>query len=146
MFDRIRSGFVKNREFIIYILVGGGTTAVNLISVLLLKLVLNHQIVWHNLLINGLAWMAALAFAYPTNRVWVFRSKNPNILKECAGFVASRFATCVMDLILMAVAVNALHFPFWGSKIIVSNLVFLTNYAVSKLLVFRKRRKERRNA
>lgn len=144
MRERIKSFFGKNREFIIYILVGGGATAVNLLTVYLLKLVLNHQIVWQNLLINALGWVAAVAYAYPSNRAWVFRSKNPDILKELAGFVASRLATFVLDLALMALTVNVLRFPFWISKVVVSFLAFLTNYVLSKLLVFRNRHKAER--
>ncbi len=139
MTDRLKTLYSRYREIIIYGIVGVLTTAVSWIASFLLKLFLDDQIVWQNLLINSLAWIAAIAFAYPANRNWVFGSKNPDILKECAGFVSSRVATGLMEVGLMALLVNALHINFWISKILVSVLVIISNYVFSKIFVFRKK-------
>ena len=141
MTDRIKTLLIKYREIIVYVLVGLMTTAVSWIASYLLKLFLDDQIVWQNAVINTLSWTAANAVAYPANRIWVFRSRNPDILKECIGFLSSRVATgLILEVGLMAVLVNALHVNFWISKFIVCVLVTVGNYVLSKLVVFRKKK------
>ena len=127
----------KYRELIVYGIVGVLTTLVNWIASYVLKLFLDEQVVWQNLLINAVAWTAAIAFAYPTNRKWVFASRNTNIIKECTEFVSSRLATGVLETGLMGLLVNAMHLEFWIAKITVSVFVVVANYILSKLFIFR---------
>ena len=136
-YKRILAFIEKHRELIVYVIVGALTTLVNWLASFLLKLFLNDQVVWQNLLINALAWAAAIAFAYPANRNWVFASKNTNVAKEFAEFAGSRLATGVLETGLMGLMVNAMHLDFWVSKIIVAVIVTVTNYILSKLLIFR---------
>ena len=131
----------EHRELITYGIVGVLTTAVSWLASFILKLFLDDQILWKNTVINTLSWIAAIAFAYPANRKYVFASKNSRIVRECAEFVGSRLATGVMEIGLMAVAVNALGINFWVSKITVSVIVIISNYVLSKLLVFRDKNK-----
>ena len=133
--------FQKYREIIIYGVVGVLTTAVSWIASFVLKLYLDDQIAWQNLIINALSWIAAIAFAYPTNRKYVFASKNSNIIRECAEFVGSRLATGVMEVGLMGLTVNVLKINFWVSKLLVSIIVIIANYILSKLVVFKTKDK-----
>lgn len=129
--------FQKHREIIIYGVVGVLTTAVSWIASFVLKLFLDDQIAWQNLIINTLSWIAAIAFAYPANRKYVFASKNSNIIRECAEFVGSRIATGVMEVGLMGLTVNVLKVNFWVSKLLVSIFVIIANYILSKFMVFK---------
>ena len=131
----------KYREIIIYGVVGVLTTAVSWIASFVLKLFLDDQIAWQNLIINTLSWIAAIAFAYPANRKYVFASKNSNIIRECAEFVGSRLATGVMEVGLMGLTVNVLKINFWVSKLLVSIIVIVANYILSKLVVFKTKDK-----
>ena len=133
--------FQKYREIIIYGVVGVLTTAVSWIASFVLKLFLDDQIAWQNLIINTLSWIAAIAFAYPANRKYVFASKNSNIIRECAEFVGSRLATGVMEVGLMGLTVNVLKINFWVSKLLVSIIVIVANYILSKLVVFKTKDK-----
>ncbi len=133
--------FQKYREIIIYGVVGVLTTAVSWIASFVLKLFLDDQIAWQNLIINTLSWIAAIAFAYPANRKYVFASKNSNIIRECAEFVGSRLATGVMEVGLMSLTVNVLKINFWVSKLLVSIIVIIANYILSKLVVFKTKDK-----
>ena len=83
-------------------------------------------------------WVAGVAFAYPANRRWVFRSKNPEILKEAAGFVLSRVATLLLNILMMQLLVNILHVNLYAATVLCAVLVIVGNYVFSKLLVFRK--------
>ena len=85
-------------------------------------------------------FVAGVAFAYPTNRKWVFRSTNPHILAEAAGFAGSRVATFFLDWFVMLLLVNAMHVNFYAATIISAVLVTVGNYVFSKLLVFRRKK------
>ena len=87
-------------------------------------------------------WVAGVAFAYPTNRKWVFQSKNPNILAEAGGFVASRLATLGMDWAVTQLLGTVLGINVYVTWFIKSVLVFLGNYILSKLFVFKKKKAE----
>lgn len=137
----LKNNIIRNREIIVYGIVGVLTTVVSWLSSFLLKLFLDDQIALQNLMINSLSWIAAIAFAYPANRLFVFESKNSNILQECAEFVGSRIATGVAEVGLMSLMVNALHVNFWISKLLVSIFVIIANYILSKLIVFRTKGK-----
>ena len=80
-----------------------------------------------------------MAFAYPTNRKWVFQSRNPNILSEASGFVASRLATLGIDWAVMQILVNVLGINVFVGTVISAVLVVIGNYVFSKLFVFKKK-------
>ena len=141
---KLRAFLKKHREVIRYILLGGVATLINWLTAYLLQFCLDEQIVWQNMLINTVAWITSNAFAYLALRKWVFKSRDRHILKECARFFGSRIFTWILEVALMALAVNALHMNFWLSKVISGLIVFVTNYLLSKWLVFRKKRRKRK--
>lgn len=84
--------------------------------------------------------MVGVLFAYPLNRKWVFKSKNPKILKEFLGFASSRVSTLIMDIVIMWLTVNVIGMNYWIAKIFISSvIVTIANYVFSKLLIFKKK-------
>ena len=58
----------------------------------------------HYMVANVIAWVIAVAFAYVTNKLWVFESKSwarSVWIPECIGFVSARLATGLLDMGLM---------------------------------------------
>jgi putative flippase GtrA len=88
-----------------------------------------------------IAWVVAVAFAYLTNKPFVFRSHDWSwkaVKPELAKFLGCRIGSGVMEVFVMWLTVEVL---FWNGnlmKILVSVLVVILNYVGSKLLVFRK--------
>ncbi len=140
MIDKIKGLFVKYREIIIYIIVGGLTTIVSWGACFICKWwFLNPEISWQNDIINTIGWAAGVLFSYPLSRKWVFKSKNSNIAKEFLKFASSRLSTWILDIIIMRVTVNVLDMNWWVSKILISAvLVTILNYVFSKLFIFKK--------
>ena len=141
MIKRISQLISENREILRYLIVGGLTTLVSLGTYYLL--------VWRWLdptdgiqlqVANVISWIAAVTFAYLTNRFFVFKSKNPNMLKEAAAFFVSRVGTLLMEMGLMFLGVTVLQWNDKIMKLIVQFLVMVGNYIISKLLVFRTKR------
>lgn len=140
MIEKIKELCKKYEEIIIYLIVGVMTTIVSWAAAFLGKLLLDVDVSWQNTLNNTISWMVGVLFAYPLNRKWVFKSKNPKILKEFLGFASSRVSTLIMDIVIMWLTVNVIGMNYWIAKIFISSvIVTIANYVFSKLLVFKKK-------
>jgi len=122
-----------DRELILYVVFGAFTFFVNLISYFFFESVLGINY----LVSNIIAWFLSVLFAYITNRIWVFESKSPNILKECALFFGGRIFSGAVDTFLMYLFIDVLFIGDAISKIIVQIIVIVLNYIFSKLIVFK---------
>ena len=125
-----------------YIIIGGLTTVVSLLSYYIFTLkLLDPSNPLELTIANILSWICAVTFAYFTNRTFVFRSKNKNKLKEAIKFYLSRILTLLLDIIIMFVMVNLLNVNDRISKIIVQVIVTVGNYIISKFFVFKSKNK-----
>ena len=90
---------------------------------------------------NVIAWAVAVAFAYLTNKPWVFKSHDWSakvVVPELAKFVACRVASGALETGIIFVFVDLMGFDGNVFKLITSVLVVILNYIGSKLLVFKK--------
>ena len=142
MIEKIKALCVKHREILVYLIVGGLTTIVSWGAKFLWNLIfyggISDPSALQNTVLSVVENAAGIAFAYPTNRKWVFQSKNPNILAEAGSFVGSRLITMLLGWLLNLLFVNVLGVPMIISTIVASVFVVVGNYIISKLLVFRK--------
>ena len=142
MIEKIKALCVKHREILVYLIVGGLTTVVSWAAKFLWNLAFYggtpDPTALQNTILSVVENAAGIAFAYPTNRRWVFQSKNPNILAEAGSFVGSRLLTMLLGWLLNLLFTNVLGVPMMVSTIIASVFVVVGNYVISKLLVFRK--------
>ena len=141
MIEKIKALCVKHREILVYLIVGVLTTIVSWAAKFLWNFLFyagtsTPTVVQHTIL-SVVENASGIAFAYPTNRRWVFQSKNPNILAEAGSFVGSRLATMAMSWLLNLLLTNALGIPMAVSTIVSAVFVVIANYLISKLLVFR---------
>lgn len=133
--------YKKYKEIINYIIVGGMTTVVSLVVYYGCVLTfLNPQDALQLQIANILSWIAAVTFAYFTNRKFVFESTNKNILKEAFSFYISRVLTLVLDMAFMFLLVTLMDMNDKIAKLVVQVLVMISNYILSKYLVFTKKR------
>ena len=144
MIEKIKALCIKHREIIVYLIVGVMTTVVAWAAKILWNIVFYagtaHPLPVQTTILTIVEFVAGVAFAYPTNRKWVFQSTNPNILKEAAGFVASRLATLGIQMLLNLVLINVLNMNFYLATVLISVVVVVSNYVFSKLLVFWKKK------
>lgn len=132
--------YKKYKEIINYLIVGGLTTVVSLAvyyGCVLTFLDPNDGIQLQAA--NILSWVAAVTFAYFTNRKFVFESQNQNKLGEAAAFYGSRVMTLLMDMGCMFLMVTLLGINDKIAKLVVQVIVTVGNYILSKFLVFRKK-------
>ena len=144
MIEKIKALCVKYREILVYLIVGVLTTVVSWTAKFLWNFLFYagtaHPTSLQNTVLSVVNWVAGVAFAYPTNRKWVFQSKNPNILAEASGFVTSRLATLFLDWAVMQLLGNVLGINLYVATFISAVLVVVGNYVFSKLFVFNKKK------
>ena len=144
--EKIKELCVKHREILVYLIVGVMTTvfawAIRFLWNIVFYAGTAHPLPVQTTILTIVEFIAGVSFAYPTNRKWVFRSTNPNILKEAAGFVSARLTTLVIQMLLNLVIINLLHVNFYVATVVIGIIVVILNYVFSKLLVFRKKNAE----
>ena len=127
------------REIIAYLIVGVLTTIVSLGTYYLVTITfLNPNKPVELQIANIISWMFAVAFAYFTNRKYVFLSKEKNKVKEGTKFILSRLTTLGLDMLTMFIMVSILNINDRISKLVSQVIVIIGNYVISKFFVFKK--------
>ena len=129
--------FKKHKDIISYLFFGVLTTAVNVVTYWLCHGLGSVP----NVPSTVIAWVAAVAFAFITNKLFVFESKSwaPSVaLKEAASFTLCRVGTGVIEVGMMYVFVDLLTFNGTVMKLITNFIVIVLNYVFSKLIIFKK--------
>lgn len=136
----------KHKEIVNYLIVGILTTIVSLgVKYLLLFTVLDAKDAFQLQVAVIISWICAVAFAYITNRVFVFESKSKNYFKEISAFVGGRILTLVMEMFIMwfFITLLKLNTDFWVVvfTMICQVLITVFNYIISKIFVFKSNKK-----
>lgn len=125
-----------SKEVILYLVFGVLTTLVDTI----VFYISNYKMHINYIIATCLAWVFAVLFAYITNKLFVFESKQTqNILKEIISFFSLRFASLLLSLVFMVIMVNILGYGELISKILVNVFVVIANYFFSKLFIFKNK-------
>jgi putative flippase GtrA len=137
MIEKLLS-LLKNKEIILYLVFGVLTTIVNMISYKVLIDLFNI----YYLILNIFAWFISVVFAYVTNKIWVFESKNMKIYLEFGLFMGGRIFSGVVDNGLMYLFISILGFNVYiiglsVAKLITQVFVVILNYVLSKDVVFK---------
>ena len=136
--EKIRALVEKYWDVLTYLIFGVLTTVVNYLVYLPCYNLLGVSAAVSNVI----AWVAAVAFAYLTNKPFVFKSHDwsaKTVLPELSKFVGCRVASGAMETAIIFVTVDLLHWNGNIWKLVTSVLVVILNYFGSKLLVFTKK-------
>ncbi len=138
MMGKIKSLIIRYKGLILYVVFGAGTTLINWLVYYLCYAVLGVP----NVPSTVIAWILSVAFAFITNKLWVFGSRSferKTLLREAASFTAARLATGVLDVGIMVLAVDVLSRNAGVWKLLSNIIVVILNYVISKLVVFKKK-------
>ena len=128
---------VVPREIVDYFIFGVFATIANLVTFNLCDLWF-HMPTW---LSTTIAWVAAVIFAYFTNKTFVFHSKThgfKELAREAGMFFGARALTYLIDLFGMILLVDILGMSGGIAKILCNIIVLVLNYVFSKLFIFNK--------
>jgi putative flippase GtrA len=137
MICKIRKLIEKYWDILSYLFFGGLTTVVNF----LVYFPCYHWLDIPASVSNAIAWVVAVAFAYLTNKPFVFRSYDwswKTVGPELFKFVGCRVGSGLLETAIIFVTVDCLNWNGILWKVITAVLVVILNYVGSKLLVFRK--------
>jgi putative flippase GtrA len=160
----------RHKEVLLYIIFGLLTTAVNMAAFALAEwpakaLLGSKNSFWIS---NPFAWLLAVAFAFVTNKWFVFAQKSwagRTVARELIPFVGARLLTLAMEQGLMFVFFKLLEsrllvwfLPLWQrfglpgeaqnayrflvKLCVIQALVVALNYGFSKWFIFKKRKEE----
>ena len=132
--------YKKFEEIVNYLIVGVLTTIVSWAAYALCKLVMDVDNAVMMQIAVIIRWVAGVVFGYFTNRRFVFKSKNPDMLKEAAGFASSRLVTLFLDMFVMWLLPTIFHVNDWIATFISAVLVTVMNYIFSMFIVFRNKK------
>ena len=121
-----------------YLLFGGLTTVVSLGTFWLV----NRVMAQNEHIANVVSWVLAVLFAFVTNRIWVFRAKTESraaFWRQLLGFYGGRLITLGIEEVLLLVFITWLHFDSMLIKVLAQVVVLVSNYVISKWIVFRKK-------
>ena len=136
------------REGIAYLIFGVLTTLVDWGVSFFLYRFWGEAIEAQTFLIHGanlIAWSAAVLFAFVTNRRLVFQSTRRGflpVLGELFAFAGGRVMTLLLQEGMFLLFFDLLGWNEYAVKLIAASLVVILNYLISKLLIFRNKRRE----
>lgn len=134
----IKKLIVKYWDILSYLFFGGLTTLVNFV----IYYPCYNWLHMSATLANVIAWVVAVAFAYLTNKPFVFRSYDwswKTVGPELTKFVGCRIGSGLLETAAIFLTVDCLHWNGNVMKLILAVVVVILNYIGSKLLVFRKK-------
>lgn len=135
--EKMKTLMARYRDVIVYLVFGVLTTAVNYIVYLPCYNVLGLS----GSVSNAIAWVVAVAFAYLTNKPFVFQSHDwsaKTVIPELTKFLGCRIGSGVLETAIIFLTVDWLGWNGNVMKLLTSVLVVVLNYIGSKLLVFKK--------
>jgi putative flippase GtrA len=144
MIEKLKAIYKAHKEGILYLIFGGLTTLISIISFWLFSLMLGEE---SYLLSNFLSWVLAVIFAFVTNKTLVFGSKKTDkstLLREGLEFLGARVFSLGLEegglwLLLDIFGMALLPSGDLIAKVIMSVIVILVNYFLSKFIIFKKK-------
>ena len=136
--NKLRALIEKYYDILSYLFFGILTTAVNYV------VYLPCYNLWglSGTASNVIAWVFAVAFAYLTNKPFVFKSHDwsaGTVVPELTKFVGCRLGSGVLETLIILVTVDILGWNGNVMKLLTAVIVVVLNYIASKLLIFRKK-------
>ncbi len=128
--------YKKYEEIINYLFMGVCTTIVSIGTYAICTSLFNI----HYQVSNVISWFFAVAFAFITNKLFVFKVKNNDkLFYEIYQFVKFRILSLLIDMACMYILVDLFSINDIISKILVQFIVVALNYIFSKLFIFKKK-------
>lgn len=128
--------YIKYQEVFRYILFGVLTTVVNIAVFILFDTVFNIPY----LIANAISIIAAILFAFYTNKKYVFKTESSTFkiaLKEFYLFTGLRLISGLFDMLSMWILVDFMNLETNFSKILTQFIIVISNYLFSKLYIFK---------
>ena len=149
MIKKIKQFVTEHRQGVLYLVFGGLTTLVSILSFALFNALLGDD---RYLLSNLLSWVLAVVFAFFTNKHLVFASRSNDkktLLTEGGKFLGARLLSLGLEELILWIMLDLLAMEnlviltiITGeliAKVVATIIVVAVNYAISKFFIFKKK-------
>lgn len=134
--EQIKNLWKRWKQIFLYLFFGGVTTVVNIVAFYIF-----YELIGINSIISTvLAWIAAVAVAYITNKIFVFESITTTLgelFREITAFLSCRLLSLGADVFIMWLFNEILGYDAVLVKILANFIVMVMNYLFSKLFIFK---------
>lgn len=135
--------YYKYEEKWLYVLFGGLTTVVSIVTKLLLFGLVPGEPKWESTAGVIFSWICAVTFAFFTNKKYVFKNETKTreeFWKVFFSFYGARLATLAMEEVIFLVFCDWLGISKTLITFLSQVLIFIANYILSKVFVFKDKK------
>jgi putative flippase GtrA len=136
--------YYKYEEKWLYLVFGGLTTVVSIVTKLLLFYLIPGEPKWESTAGVVFSWICAVTFAFFTNKKYVFKNEtktSKEFWTVFASFYGARLATLAMEEVIFLVCCDWLGMSKTIITFLSQVLIFIANYILSKVFVFKDKNK-----
>lgn len=123
------------KQFIKFSVVGVSGTVIDWIF----YFIFTRWLFTYYLIAKALSFIFAAANNYFWNRVWTFRSKDKNIVKQFIKFFAVSVIGLFINILIMYIVVNDFKLSDFYGLIIATAIVMFWNFFANKLWTFKEK-------
>lgn len=137
--------YYKYEEKWMYLVFGGLTTVVSIVTKLLAFWIIPGKTSWESTFAVVFSWICAVTFAFFTNKKYVFKNETKSrseFWKVFISFYGARGATLLMEEIIFLVFYDWIGLDKLIVTIGSQVLIFIANYVLSKVFVFKNKKEE----
>lgn len=134
--------YYKYEEKWLYLVFGGLTTVVSIVTKLLMFKLIPGEPKWESTAGVVFSWICAVTFAFFTNKKYVFKNEtktSKEFWKVFISFYSARLATLGMEEAIFLIFCDWLGVSKTLITFLSQVLIFVANYILSKLFVFKNK-------
>ncbi|MBQ2704929.1 MAG: GtrA family protein [Clostridia bacterium] len=121
------------KDFFLYLIVGGIATLTEWLVFFVLD-----KIHIHYAIATVLAYLFSTFINWLVGRILVFKESRQALIKEIGEIYLASVVGLLLNLLIMWVAVDLISVNEMLSKVVATAIVFLYNFLVRKLLIYKK--------
>ncbi len=145
--EKLQKIYYKYEEKWLYLVFGCLTTLISIVTKLALFYLVPGEPKWESTAGVVFSWICAVTFAFFTNKKYVFKNETKTreeFWKVFASFYGARVATLIMEEVIFVVCCDILGINKSLITFLSQVLIFVANYVLSKLFVFRNKDGEKK--
>ncbi len=148
--QKLQDIYYKYEEKWMYLLFGCLTTLVSIVTKLLaFNVFIPGSPVWENTAGVVFSWICAVTFAFFTNKKYVFKNETKTraeFWKVFVSFYGARIATLIMEWLIFVICCDLLNINQTLITFLSQVVIFIANYVLSKVFVFKNKKPDGENA
>lgn len=138
----IQNIYYKYEEKWLYLVFGGLTTVISIVTKLLLFVLVPGEPKWESTAGVVFSWICAVTFAFFTNKKYVFKNETHSpqeFRKVFVSFYGARLATLAIEEAIFLVCCDLIGMNKTIITFLSQVLIFIANYILSKVFVFKNK-------